>query len=59
MRYDSLKNDSKNAKGEFYLTDVVELARADRRETAVDVADETELRGVNDRHQITQAKAIA
>ena len=53
------KIDNKNAKGEFYLTDVVELARADGRETRVVIADETEVLGVNDRIQLAQAEAVA
>jgi bifunctional UDP-N-acetylglucosamine pyrophosphorylase/glucosamine-1-phosphate N-acetyltransferase len=53
------KIDNKNAKGEFYLTDVVEFARADGRETRVVIADETEVLGVNDRIQLAQAEALA
>jgi bifunctional UDP-N-acetylglucosamine pyrophosphorylase/glucosamine-1-phosphate N-acetyltransferase len=53
------KIDNKNAKGEFYLTDVVELARADGLETSAVIADETEVLGVNDRIQLAQAEAIA
>ncbi len=48
-----------NAKGEYYLTDVVELARAEGREARVVVADETEVLGVNDRIQLAQAEAVA
>lgn len=47
-----------NAKGEYYLTDIVELARADGLETRVVVADETEVLGVNDRIQLAQAEAV-
>ena len=53
------KIDNKNAKGEFYLTDVVEFARADGREARVVIADETEVLGVNDRIQLAQAEAVA
>jgi bifunctional UDP-N-acetylglucosamine pyrophosphorylase/glucosamine-1-phosphate N-acetyltransferase len=53
------KIDNKNANGEFYLTDVVEIARADGRKTTVVIADETEVLGVNDRIQLAQAEAIA
>ena len=49
---------AQNAKGEYYLTDIVELARADGLETAVVVADETEVLGVNDRLQLAQAEAV-
>lgn len=48
-----------NAKGEYYLTDVVELARADLGEARVVVADESEVLGVNDRIQLAQAEAVA
>ncbi|MBM3624885.1 MAG: bifunctional UDP-N-acetylglucosamine diphosphorylase/glucosamine-1-phosphate N-acetyltransferase GlmU, partial [Alphaproteobacteria bacterium] len=51
--------DNKNAKGEFYLTDVVELARADGRQAKVVIADESEVLGVNDRIQLSQAEAVA
>jgi bifunctional UDP-N-acetylglucosamine pyrophosphorylase/glucosamine-1-phosphate N-acetyltransferase len=51
--------DDQNAKGEFYLTDVVELARADGRDAKVVVADESEVLGVNDRIQLAQAEAVA
>jgi bifunctional UDP-N-acetylglucosamine pyrophosphorylase/glucosamine-1-phosphate N-acetyltransferase len=53
------KIDNKNAKGEFYLTDVVELARADGRDAKVVIADESEVLGVNDRIQLAQAEAVA
>jgi bifunctional UDP-N-acetylglucosamine pyrophosphorylase/glucosamine-1-phosphate N-acetyltransferase len=49
---------AENAKGEYYLTDIVELARADGLETRVVVADETEVLGVNDRIQLAQAEAV-
>jgi bifunctional UDP-N-acetylglucosamine pyrophosphorylase/glucosamine-1-phosphate N-acetyltransferase len=48
-----------NAKGEYYLTDLVELARAERREARVVVADEIEVLGVNDRIQLAQAESVA
>lgn len=48
-----------NAKGEYYLTDIVEIARAAGREARVVVADETEVLGVNDRIQLAQAEAVA
>lgn len=50
---------NENAKGEYYLTDVVELARAVGSEARVVVADETEVLGVNDRIQLAQAEAMA
>lgn len=48
-----------NAKGEFYLTDVVALARAAGLATAVVIAPEDEVRGVNDRVQLAEVEAIA
>ncbi|QGM98282.1 bifunctional UDP-N-acetylglucosamine diphosphorylase/glucosamine-1-phosphate N-acetyltransferase GlmU [Methylocystis parvus] len=48
-----------NAKGEYYLTDVVEMARAAGREARVVLADESEVLGVNDRIQLAQAEAVA
>ncbi|WP_442754420.1 bifunctional UDP-N-acetylglucosamine diphosphorylase/glucosamine-1-phosphate N-acetyltransferase GlmU [Methylocystis sp. JAN1] len=48
-----------NAKGEYYLTDVVEIARASGREARIVLADETEVLGVNDRVQLAQAEAVA
>lgn len=50
---------NQNAKGEYYLTDVVELARAEARDARVVVADESEVLGVNDRIQLAQAEAVA
>jgi bifunctional UDP-N-acetylglucosamine pyrophosphorylase/glucosamine-1-phosphate N-acetyltransferase len=49
---------AQNAKGEYYLTDIVELARADGLETRVVVAGEDEVLGVNDRIQLAQAEAV-
>jgi bifunctional UDP-N-acetylglucosamine pyrophosphorylase/glucosamine-1-phosphate N-acetyltransferase len=48
-----------NAKGEYYLTDIVELARAKGLETRVVVGEESEVLGVNDRAQLAQAERIA
>lgn len=48
-----------NAKGEFYLTDAVAIARADGLATAVVLAPEEEVRGVNDRVQLAEVEAIA
>ena len=48
-----------NAKGEYYLTDVIELARAGGAETRVVIANESEVLGVNDRIQLAQAEAVA
>jgi bifunctional UDP-N-acetylglucosamine pyrophosphorylase/glucosamine-1-phosphate N-acetyltransferase len=47
-----------NAKGEFYLTDVVELAIVDGLTAAVVECDEDEVLGVNARDQLAAAEAI-
>ena len=46
-----------NAQNEFYLTDVVALARARGLPTAVVTVDEAEVMGVNDRAQLARAEA--
>lgn len=48
-----------NAKREYYLTDVIELARGDGGEARIVLAEETEVLGVNDRIQLAQAEAVA
>ena len=48
-----------NAKGEYYLTDIVGLARADGRACAVVEAEEAELMGVNSRADLAVAEALA
>jgi bifunctional UDP-N-acetylglucosamine pyrophosphorylase/glucosamine-1-phosphate N-acetyltransferase len=53
------KIDDRNAKGEFYLTDVVELARAAGLETRAVLGEESEVLGVNDRVQLAEAEKIA
>jgi bifunctional UDP-N-acetylglucosamine pyrophosphorylase / glucosamine-1-phosphate N-acetyltransferase len=45
-----------NAKGEFYLTDVVGLARARGRKAAVSHGSEDEMLGVNSRVELAQAE---
>ncbi|RIK95450.1 MAG: bifunctional UDP-N-acetylglucosamine diphosphorylase/glucosamine-1-phosphate N-acetyltransferase GlmU [Proteobacteria bacterium] len=51
-----VKND--NAKGEYYLTDIVGLARARGLKAAVVETDESEVIGVNSRAELAQAEAI-
>ncbi len=51
----AVRND--NTKGEFYLTDVVALARADRVLVAAVEAPEAELRGINSRVELAEAEA--
>lgn len=50
--------DNKNAKGEYYLTDIVELARRDGHNCAVLEAPEAELMGVNNRAELAAAEAL-
>jgi bifunctional UDP-N-acetylglucosamine pyrophosphorylase/glucosamine-1-phosphate N-acetyltransferase len=50
--------DNKNAKGEFYLTDIVSLARGDGRSCAVVEAPEAELLGINSRVELAAAEAL-
>jgi bifunctional UDP-N-acetylglucosamine pyrophosphorylase/glucosamine-1-phosphate N-acetyltransferase len=51
----AVRND--NAAGEYYLTDLVGLARADGRRVAAVEAPEAELRGINSRAELAQAEA--
>ncbi|MBA4788570.1 MAG: bifunctional UDP-N-acetylglucosamine diphosphorylase/glucosamine-1-phosphate N-acetyltransferase GlmU [Rhizobiales bacterium] len=53
---EAVRND--NSKGEYYLTDVVEIARADGRGTAAARAPLDEVAGVNSRAQLAEAEAI-
>ena len=50
--------DNKNAKGEFYLTDIVAFARKDGRRCAVVEAPHEELLGVNSRTELAAAEAM-
>ena len=53
---DLIRNE--NAKGEYYLTDIVALARADGRDCAVVEAPEEELLGVNSRAELAIAESL-
>ncbi|MBT3069576.1 bifunctional UDP-N-acetylglucosamine diphosphorylase/glucosamine-1-phosphate N-acetyltransferase GlmU [Rhodomicrobium sp. Az07] len=53
---DRIGND--NAQREFYLTDAVEVARAQGLRVACEIIDEDEVRGVNTRAQLAEAEAI-
>ena len=53
---DRVGND--NARGEFYLPDIVALARADGLETALVEAAEEEALGVNSRAELARAEAV-
>lgn len=46
-----------NAKGEYYLTDAIEIANAEGLAVSVEVTGEEELMGVNDRAQLAAAEA--
>ncbi len=47
-----------NSKGEYYLTDIVGMARAKNLATAALMVPEDEVRGVNDRAQLAAAEAL-
>ena len=49
--------DNANARGEYYLTDVIALARADGLSCAAVQADPAEVLGVNDRSELAAAEA--
>jgi bifunctional UDP-N-acetylglucosamine pyrophosphorylase / glucosamine-1-phosphate N-acetyltransferase len=51
--------DNDNAKGEYYLTDAIELAAGDGAKVAAIECPETEVLGVNDRVQLAAAEALA
>src|SRR5690606_31026340 len=53
---DRIGND--NAKGEYYLTDAVELANVDDLEVEFTVADADEVIGIDNRTKLAQAEAI-
>ena len=48
-----------NAKGEYYLTDIVAIARAEGAAAAVVTGDADEVLGVNSRIELAEAEAIA
>lgn len=50
--------DTNNAKGEYYLTETVALARADGHAAAVVEGEEDELLGVNSRADLAMAEAV-
>lgn len=51
--------DNKNAKDEYYLTDIVEIAQNKGLTCKVVISEDTELLGVNNRMQLAQAEEIA
>ncbi len=52
----SLKND--NAAGEYYLTDIIGLARAQGHSAGVVLCDEAETMGINTRAELARAEAV-
>lgn len=52
MLLDQIGND--NAKGEYYLTDIVEVARKEGLKVVAIEADESELHGINDRYELAR-----
>ena len=50
--------DNNNAAGEFYLTDIVAIARSMDYECAVAIAGESEVIGINSRSELAEAEAI-
>ncbi len=50
--------DDNNAAGEFYLTDVVAIARGKGFGCAVSVASESEVMGINSRSELAEAEAV-
>ena len=57
LRKAVLSLNSSNAQGEFYLTDVLEMAAEEGLAAAVETLDVDECRGVNTRAQLAQAEA--
>lgn len=53
---DAIGND--NVKGEYYLTDCVEIARSKAMKVVAIEADEDELLGINDRYELARIEAI-
>ncbi|QUS54054.1 bifunctional UDP-N-acetylglucosamine diphosphorylase/glucosamine-1-phosphate N-acetyltransferase GlmU [Pseudovibrio brasiliensis] len=51
-----IKND--NAKGEYYLTDAVEVARGKGMRVVSELADEKEVQGINNRSQLASCEAV-
>jgi bifunctional UDP-N-acetylglucosamine pyrophosphorylase/glucosamine-1-phosphate N-acetyltransferase len=52
------KIDNKNRKGEFYLTDAVEIARAMKLKAVVIETEEDDVRGINTKTQLAEAEAV-
>jgi bifunctional UDP-N-acetylglucosamine pyrophosphorylase / glucosamine-1-phosphate N-acetyltransferase len=52
------KVDNNNRKGEFYLTDAVEIARAMQLKAVVIETEEDDVRGINTKSQLAEAEAV-
>ncbi|PCI00494.1 MAG: bifunctional N-acetylglucosamine-1-phosphate uridyltransferase/glucosamine-1-phosphate acetyltransferase [Alphaproteobacteria bacterium] len=50
--------ENNNAQGEYYLTDIVSIARQDGVQCSAVITNETEVMGINARHQLAQAEGI-
>lgn len=50
--------DNKNAKGEYYLTDIVKIGKAHGKKTYIGLCDETEVIGVNSRAELAHVDMI-
>jgi bifunctional UDP-N-acetylglucosamine pyrophosphorylase / glucosamine-1-phosphate N-acetyltransferase len=50
---------NQNHKGEFYLTDAVEIARAMKLDAVAIEVEEDEVRGINTKSQLAEAEAVA
>jgi bifunctional UDP-N-acetylglucosamine pyrophosphorylase / glucosamine-1-phosphate N-acetyltransferase len=50
---------NQNRKGEFYLTDAVEIARGMKLEAVAIEVEEDEVRGINTKSQLAEAEAVA
>ena len=53
-----IKIDNKNAAGEYYLTDCVEIAKSLGLKASVTICSEVETLGINDRVQLAEAETI-
>jgi bifunctional UDP-N-acetylglucosamine pyrophosphorylase/glucosamine-1-phosphate N-acetyltransferase len=49
----------RNRKGEFYLTDAVEIARGMKLDAVAVEAEENDVRGINTKNQLAEAEAVA
>ncbi len=59
LLFELLQNvDNKNASGEYYLTDIVALARARNLACAAVACDESETQGINSRAELARAEAV-